>query len=333
MSSDVFDMKFLQSALDVLSEVFCRVCDKKSSSISDKSEFEKTKISILNSFESFITRPDNTDLENSADKGVHDSDMADLDMNSIILEEIRILAARTADFQSTTSERLNIIENKLRSDATSSVEPTFALEIKGTETDDQVQSERRSYVQVARENLLSLGESKSINIRNPPRLNDDHKELHSDRPPNHTQALRASESNTRKQKEIISGKNTNTRLKSAVRYPRKAAIFVSRLNRSTQVNDVIDFLGPLNLKHQQCTQMKTRYDSYASFHIETLDSEQHLLLKDSLWPEGCIVTKFLGRLKQDQILDVNSCVPPSRDEISASAITSEGSGSKESSNN
>lgn len=285
MSSDVFDMKFLKSALDILSGVFQKVCDKKSSTMMDKSEFEKTKNSILNSFESYIGK---LDLENSAVKSVPDLDMADIDINTIVLEEIRILAARTAEFQTTTSDRLNVIENKLLTNTISSVEPIFTTEIKNTEIDGLVQSERKSYAQVAKENLLSESRSTHINKRSP-RHNDDQGKLHKAGPPSRTVI-------------IGNGNSGNLRTISKERPLRKAGTFVSRLHMDVTEEEIVTHIELLNLKHVKVTKLIPKYPNYSSFHIETLEEERDLVLNDLIWPLGTLISPFFGRVKPNQIL-------------------------------
>ncbi|KAG8184452.1 hypothetical protein JTE90_002301 [Oedothorax gibbosus] len=103
-------------------------------------------------------------------------------------------------------------------------------------------------------------------------------------------------------KPVISGTSKISKLMPATRFPRRAAAFVSRLNPSTQAIEVQDFLSSLKLSHLKCVKMKTKFNSYSSFHIEILESDLQVLLDDGLWPEGCIIFKFFGRLKQDQIL-------------------------------
>ncbi|GBN74085.1 La-related protein 7 [Araneus ventricosus] len=49
--------------------------------------------------------------------------------------------------------------------------------------------------------------------------------------------------------------------------------------------------------------------SYASFHVEVFESDFHLLSDASIWPEGCLVTEFFGRLKEDQIYPDNTNLP------------------------
>lgn len=127
-----------------------------------------------------------------------------------------------------------------------------------------------------------------------------------------------STNSVRQQKFIVGGKSKTASLKTASRSPKKAAVFVSRLDQSTQSREVEDFLLDLNLTHLVCTKMKTKYNTYSSFHVEVLESELNILLDESVWPDGSIVTKFFGRLRRDQITE-SGCTISDPGEISSIA--------------
>ncbi|KAG8191420.1 hypothetical protein JTE90_010592 [Oedothorax gibbosus] len=52
---DVFTVEFLNNALNELSKIFLKVCDKKSSSTCDKNNFDQLKKKILDTFEKHIS--------------------------------------------------------------------------------------------------------------------------------------------------------------------------------------------------------------------------------------------------------------------------------------
>ncbi|GBM10009.1 hypothetical protein AVEN_185294-1 [Araneus ventricosus] len=82
---------------------------------------------------------------------------------------------------------------------------------------------------------------------------------------------------------------------------RKAIFFLSRLGPDTTVNDITNFPAPLNLKFLQCHRLKTKYQSYASFHIDVYENDLKQLLDATVWPEGCLIAEFYGKLRNDQI--------------------------------
>ncbi|GBN78757.1 hypothetical protein AVEN_85424-1 [Araneus ventricosus] len=83
--------------------------------------------------------------------------------------------------------------------------------------------------------------------------------------------------------------------------PKKKAIFLSRLGPGTTVNDITNFLAPLNLKFLQRHRLKTKYQFYAPFHIEIYENDLQQLLNLTFWPEGCLIAEFYGKLRNDQI--------------------------------
>lgn len=102
-------------------------------------------------------------------------------------------------------------------------------------------------------------------------------------------------------KLVISGSRKNSQLLSVKRLPRRRAMFLSRLSPDTSVNAVTDFLSPLKLSFLVCRKLKTKFQTYASFHVEVYETDFDLLMDAKIWPEGCLVSEFFGRLRDDQI--------------------------------
>ncbi|GBN10495.1 hypothetical protein AVEN_191968-1 [Araneus ventricosus] len=50
-----------------------------------------------------------------------------------------------------------------------------------------------------------------------------------------------------------------------------------------------------------CHRLKTKYQSYASFHIEVYENDLKQLLDSTFWPAGCLITEFYGKLRNDSI--------------------------------
>ncbi|GBN58499.1 putative RNA-directed DNA polymerase from transposon BS [Araneus ventricosus] len=73
----------------------------------------------------------------------------------------------------------------------------------------------------------------------------------------------------------------------------------------TTVNDITNFLAPPNLKFLQCHRLKTKYQSYASFHIDVYENDLKQLLDSTVSPEGCLIAEFYGKLSNDQISQEN----------------------------
>ncbi|GBN51577.1 hypothetical protein AVEN_88741-1 [Araneus ventricosus] len=83
--------------------------------------------------------------------------------------------------------------------------------------------------------------------------------------------------------------------------PNRNAIFLSRLGPSTTGNDITNYLSSQKLQYLQRNRLKTKFQSYASFHIEVYECDLPLILDASFWPEGCLITEVYGKLRKDQI--------------------------------
>lgn len=108
-------------------------------------------------------------------------------------------------------------------------------------------------------------------------------------------------------KNVVYGKSSNSKIKSVVVKPiRKKAIFVSRLCPEVVAVSIEDFVkGELNLDYIKCSQLKTKFDSYSSFHIEVNESDYDKVMSGELWPEGSLITPFRGTLKKDYVINRN----------------------------
>ncbi|GBM09765.1 hypothetical protein AVEN_101809-1 [Araneus ventricosus] len=113
-------------------------------------------------------------------------------------------------------------------------------------------------------------------------------------------------------KLVINGASKVSSLKSVGKMPKRKAIFLTRLSLDTTVYEVSQFLNALKLNHLLCRRIRTKFQSYPSFHVEVSESDFHLLSDASIWPEGCLVTEFFGRLK-DQIYPDNTNLPSDSD--------------------
>lgn len=121
-------------------------------------------------------------------------------------------------------------------------------------------------------------------------------------------------------KLVINGSKKDSDLKSVKRLPRKKAAFVSRLSPETSVKEISDFLGPLGLDFLLCHKLKTKFQSYSSFHIQVYESDFDRVMDESTWPEGCLVTEFSGKLRKDQISEDNSM---SSSDVNSSKLNAE----------
>jgi hypothetical protein len=72
------------------------------------------------------------------------------------------------------------------------------------------------------------------------------------------------------------------------------AIFVSRFCPDMTTDDAVTSLKEqLSLKKLVCTRLKTKFSTYASFHVSILEDEFPLINNTGVWPAGCLIAPFL----------------------------------------
>lgn len=277
-----FSLDFLNSALNDLNAVFSRVGDKRSCSAGDKLEFTEITKSIYDCYERYEERTVDRELSTLS--------------ATAVLDRLNDLNEQFANIRQEMNDKFVTLENRIQH-VKSTTKSVHTPGPSGT----------KSYADVLRAKKHVLPDMTVV------------KQTESDmtvvKQTEHPAASISSSGvlSSAKQKFIISGSGKTSRLKPALRFPRRSAIFLSRLDQSTRVNDVLDSLASLDLKHLVCTKMKTKFSNYSSFHIEVLDSDLQVLLKEDLWPDGCIVSKFMGRLRPDQIVESVGTNPDSGD--------------------
>lgn len=102
---------------------------------------------------------------------------------------------------------------------------------------------------------------------------------------------------------------TNPRVKIGVAPRQKnvtKAYFVTRFAQKTQASDVIKLFDDAESKNIVCTRLKTKYEGYASFHINVLREFEEELLNPLAWPEGILVAPFYGPLRKEQCYSDNA---------------------------
>jgi hypothetical protein len=83
---------------------------------------------------------------------------------------------------------------------------------------------------------------------------------------------------------------------------RSKALFVSRFSPEVTADDVCKTLKEqLSLKKLVCTRLKTKFSTYSSFHILVNEDEFSLINDAGVWPSGCLIAPYYGKLTPDQI--------------------------------
>jgi hypothetical protein len=66
-----------------------------------------------------------------------------------------------------------------------------------------------------------------------------------------------------------------------------------------------------------CTRLKTKFNSYSSFHISVNEEDFPVINNTGVWPRGCLIASFYGKLITDQIFASGS---PPASETAASPV-------------
>jgi hypothetical protein len=87
------------------------------------------------------------------------------------------------------------------------------------------------------------------------------------------------------------------------------ALFVWRFSPEVSARDVEHSLKEQpKLSSIVCTKLKTKFNAYASFHVSVAEDDFPLIHNTGVWPDGCLIAPFYGRLSPDQILNSDSHV-------------------------
>ncbi|PSN57845.1 hypothetical protein C0J52_04384 [Blattella germanica] len=108
--------------------------------------------------------------------------------------------------------------------------------------------------------------------------------------------------NKRRRKIIVNGANTSAKLRVI---SKNKALFVTRFGPETNSEDIEDFIKENKNILAKVTKLKTKHNSYASFHVEVRDSDFETLFTSEIWPEGSMISEFYGRLRTEHS-DTNS---------------------------
>lgn len=88
-----------------------------------------------------------------------------------------------------------------------------------------------------------------------------------------------------------------------------SALFVSRFEPSVSSQDIVNMVqGACSppLSHLKVSKIKTRHlDQYSSFHVEVLTSDFERIDNVDMWPDGCLIKCYYGRLLTEIVLNEN----------------------------
>jgi hypothetical protein len=106
---------------------------------------------------------------------------------------------------------------------------------------------------------------------------------------------------------VMIGVRSSSSLPVVEKKVRMKSLFVSRFSPDVTATDAEKSLkDQLQLASLVCTRLRTKYNSYSSFHISVTEDDFHLINNTGVWPNGCLIAPFYGRLSPDQIFTVES---------------------------
>lgn len=83
---------------------------------------------------------------------------------------------------------------------------------------------------------------------------------------------------------------------------RTRAIFVSRFNPNVDEGRVQSLLKEHNFQNLKCHKLKTRFETYSSFHIEVGSQDYDRVMSPAIWPVGTLISPFHGPLRKDHLI-------------------------------
>jgi hypothetical protein len=88
---------------------------------------------------------------------------------------------------------------------------------------------------------------------------------------------------------------------------RSKALFVFRFSPEVTADEVCKTLKEqLSLENLVCTRLETKFNSYSSFHVSVTEDEFLLINDAGVWPSGCLIAPYYGKLMPDQIFTTST---------------------------
>jgi hypothetical protein len=108
-------------------------------------------------------------------------------------------------------------------------------------------------------------------------------------------------------RQPLIGVSSSLSLTAISKTERSKALFVSRFSPEVTADDVHKSLKEqLSFKNLVCTKLKTKFNSYSSFHISATEDEFALINNIGVWPSGCLNAPYYGKLTPDHTFTPNT---------------------------
>ena len=256
-----FDQNFLTKSLNDLFDIFVSVCEKKSSSAKNKSDFESKKNSIIECFEQSETR------RNILTDAQHDS--------TNLQQGFNVVLSKLESFRTEINSRMSNLEKKVLDATPDSESSVNSHSVSGLNYADAL---NRNTAPVPVANFSSPNIVPNFNQHN-------------------SRSIQIQDQNIgfqeRNKTPMIVGKRKETALRAVVTEKRRR-ILVNKFHPDTTAKDITDLISKLTFAYE-CVKIDTRNkDIYASFVLASSEDNMGSLCDPDLWPDGINILDFRG---------------------------------------
>lgn len=111
----------------------------------------------------------------------------------------------------------------------------------------------------------------------------------------------------------LTGASETCKLSVASPSTGRRALFVTKLAPETTCEDISSHLSSAGVENLKCRRLKTRYDSYSSFHVCVPSKDFGRLSDPGLWPKSCLYKPFRGSLRDELLHECELVKSPAND--------------------
>nr|CAD7457768.1 unnamed protein product [Timema tahoe] len=104
-------------------------------------------------------------------------------------------------------------------------------------------------------------------------------------------------------RKLLTGNKIATDLQTVNKVFKKKSLFVTRFSPEVSSLAIQSYLNKeLNLDYLVCSKLKTKFNSYSSFHISVKEDDFPMINISDIWPSGCLIAPYYGKLLPEQIV-------------------------------
>jgi hypothetical protein len=116
---------------------------------------------------------------------------------------------------------------------------------------------------------------------------------------------------TKKPRIAMIGVRSSYSLSVVQKRVNRKSLFVSRFSPDVTASDVEKSpKDQLQLAFLTRIRLQTKHNSYASFHVSVAEDDFYLINNSGVWPNGCLIASYYGRLNPEHIYTVEAPATP-----------------------